>query len=121
MDASENKLAVVTGANTGLGFETSLGLAKENYTVVLACRSEEKANSAMARIRRQVPDASLDFIALDLVDRDSIRQFADTYSQRYDHLNLLVNNAGVMGPAHTLSRRMTWSCSSMPITLDIFT
>jgi NAD(P)-dependent dehydrogenase (short-subunit alcohol dehydrogenase family) len=104
MSSSEQKIAVVTGANTGLGFETSLGLARQGYTVVLACRSEEKANSAMLRIRRQVPNANLDFIAVDLVDRESVRQFADSYSQRYDHLNALINNAGVMGPPYTITQ-----------------
>lgn len=105
MTSAQQKIAVVTGANTGLGFETSLGLAKEkNYTVVLACRSQAKANDAIERIKRQVPAASLDFIPLDLIDRESIRQFADTFSQRYDHLNLLVNNAGVMGPPYTITR-----------------
>jgi NAD(P)-dependent dehydrogenase (short-subunit alcohol dehydrogenase family) len=104
MSSDKQKIAVVTGANTGLGLETSTGLAKEGYTVVLACRSQPKANGAIERIRRQVPAARLDFIPLDLIDRDSIRQFADTFAQRYDHLDLLVNNAGVMGPPYTITR-----------------
>ena len=103
-ESTNQKTAIVTGANTGLGFETSLGLARQGYKVVLACRSEEKANAAMEQIKRQAPEASLDFIALDLVDRGSIRRFADTFSQRYDHLNVLVNNAGVMGPPYTITK-----------------
>lgn len=97
------KIAIVTGANTGLGLATGRGLAEAGYTVILACRSEAKARSAMDEIRRMVPTASLDFIALDLIDRDSIRQFSATFSSRYDHLNLLVNNAGVMGPEYTIT------------------
>ncbi|MBT8147950.1 MAG: SDR family NAD(P)-dependent oxidoreductase [Gammaproteobacteria bacterium] len=104
MTSTEKKVAVVTGANTGLGLETSLGLARAGYTVVLACRSEAKATAAMEQIKRQVADASLDFIPLDLVDRQSIRQFAEVFSQRYDHLNVLVNNAGVMGPPYTITQ-----------------
>ncbi len=101
---TDQKIAIVTGANTGLGFETSLGLAKEGYTVIMACRSATKANEAIAAIKHSVPDATLDFIALDLVDRDIIHQFAKTFSDRYDHLNLLINNAGVMGPPYTLTK-----------------
>lgn len=103
MTVEVEKVAVVTGANTGLGFATSAGLAKAGYTVVLACRSEAKAKAAMDRIRGKVPAAKLDFIALDLIDRDSVRDFAETFSERYDHLNVLVNNAGVMGPPYTIT------------------
>lgn len=101
---TDQKIAIVTGANTGLGFETSLGLAKEGYAVIMACRSAAKADEAIARIKRTAPDATLDFIALDLVDRDIIRQFAKTFCDRYNHLDILVNNAGVMGPPYTLTK-----------------
>jgi len=97
------KIAIVTGANTGLGFATSVGLAKEGYTVVLACRTEAKANTAITKIKSQNPEAKLDFIALDLINRESIKRFADTFSSRYEYLNLLVNNAGVMGPPYTIT------------------
>lgn len=103
MTADLQKIAVVTGANTGLGFATSTGLASAGYTVVLACRSESKAKAAMDRIKGEVPAAKLDFIPLDLIDRDSIKGFAETFSGRYDYLNLLVNNAGVMGPPYTIT------------------
>ena len=98
-----SKIAIVTGANTGLGYETSLGLAKEGYKVIFGCRSQAKANDAMKKIKRTLPKADLDFIPLDLVDRDNIRAFAKTFSKRYDHLDILVNNAGVMGPAYTVT------------------
>ena len=97
-------VAVVTGANTGLGYETSLGLAKRNYAVVLACRSEDKAKEAIARIEQQVASAELAFLPLDLVDRDGIRRFADAFSREHEHLDVLVNNAGVMGPPRTITK-----------------
>ncbi len=97
------KIAIVTGANTGLGYETTLALAKEGYTVVLACRNQQKAQEAIDRIRQQVASAKLAFIKLDLVDRQVIREFADSFSRDYDHLDLLVNNAGVMGPEYTIT------------------
>ena len=70
------KNCLVTGANTGLGYETSLGLARRGYTVVLACRDEEKARQAAARIEKEVPTSNLEILPLDLIDRDSIRGFA---------------------------------------------
>lgn len=103
MATDQNRIAIVTGANTGLGFATSLELAKKGFTVVLACRSKEKADTAMSNIQRTHPDASLDFIPLNLIDRDSIKQFSATFSERYNHLDLLINNAGVMGPPHTIT------------------
>lgn len=99
----QNAIAVVTGANTGLGLETARGLAGEGFTVVLACRSEAKAKAAMDKIKARNPGAKLDFIPLDLVDRQSIRDFAEAFGNRYRYLNLLVNNAGVMGPPYTIT------------------
>lgn len=103
MTRDQKKVAVVTGANTGLGLQTSLGLAKAGYNVVLACRSEAKAQTAMEKIKNEVPSATLDFLELDLIDRNNTRQFATAFSQNYDHLDLLVNNAGVMGPDYTIT------------------
>ena len=97
------KTAIVTGANTGLGFETSLGLAKAGHHVVLACRTEAKARDAMARITRAVPEAALSFLPLDLIDRESIKAFAAAFSEQFERLDLLVNNAGVMGPPYTIT------------------
>ncbi len=97
------KTAIVTGANTGLGYEASLALAKEGYTVVLGCRSQEKAEDAIKRMKRSEPTAKLEFIKLDLIDRQVIRDFVDTFSKQHDHLDLLINNAGVMGPDYTIT------------------
>ncbi len=97
------KIAIVTGANTGLGFETCLGLAKQGYHVVLACRSEQKANEAASRISKKVRGASTQCIPLDLIDRQSIRNFVKSFEQTHDHLDLLINNAGVMGPPYTIT------------------
>ena len=93
---------VVTGANTGLGFEAARVLAARGGEVVLACRSEDKAREAMARISRESPHAKLDFAELDLGDLDAVRRSAESLSQR-ENLDVLVNNAGVMIPplSHT--------------------
>jgi NAD(P)-dependent dehydrogenase (short-subunit alcohol dehydrogenase family) len=86
------RIAVVTGANSGLGYQTSLALAAKGARVVMACRSPERGTAAVARLKASVPDADVDLRPLDLADLDSVRAFADTV----ETVDLLVNNAGVM-------------------------
>ncbi|MFD1513824.1 oxidoreductase [Halomarina rubra] len=90
------RTAVVTGANSGLGFETSRELAAAGAHVVLACRDTERGREAATEIREETTDASLELLELDLADLASIRSFAETFGRRHDTLDLLVNNAGVM-------------------------
>jgi len=90
------KFAVVTGANSGLGLHTAAALAGKGARVLLACRDAAKAEAAMQQIRAQAPSAQLEFLALDLADLASVRQFAATLLQREPRLDLLCNNAGVM-------------------------
>jgi NAD(P)-dependent dehydrogenase (short-subunit alcohol dehydrogenase family) len=93
------KVALVTGANSGIGFETARTLAARGADVVLACRSEAKALAAMAVIRATQPDARLEFLALDLSDLDAVRAAAAELARRHERLDILCNNAGVMGHA----------------------
>ncbi len=90
------KVIVVTGANSGLGYEGSLALARQGAHVALACRNMEKGETAVNQIRQQVPDASLKLMALDLADLASIRQFAQDFRASHDRLDVLINNAGIM-------------------------
>lgn len=94
------KVAIVTGANTGLGYETAKSLAELKFHVVLACRSQKKAEEAMESIRNSLPDAKLDFIALDLGSLDSVKEFSQTFIGQYSRLDLLINNAGLMMPPY---------------------
>ncbi len=89
------KNAVVTGGNIGLGFKTSLELARKGAWVTLACRDEDKGKAAIERIRDKVPEARLDFISLDLVNSQSISHFSEQFGSKNKHLNILVCNAGV--------------------------
>jgi NAD(P)-dependent dehydrogenase (short-subunit alcohol dehydrogenase family) len=91
----KGKLAVVTGANSGIGWNTALELARAGSEVVLTARSEAKGKDAIDRIRRQVPKAQVRFGLLDLASLDSVRAFAASISGEAK-LDLLVNNAGVM-------------------------
>jgi protochlorophyllide reductase len=105
------RVALVTGANSGLGLETARALAASGATVVLACRSARKAEEArtrllrdLAREPRQSPHGGLDVLPLDLADLASVRAAAATLADRYGALDLLINNAGVMAPPRTLTR-----------------
>ena len=91
------KTAVVTGANSGLGLETSRWLAASGARVIMTCRSQSKADTAMADIRNSHAQANLDFVALDLSSLDSVRSAATALKEKTDQLDILVNNAGVMG------------------------
>ena len=90
------RLAVVTGANTGLGYETARYFAEKDMKVVMACRNRERAEAAMERILEAVPGAELEFMELDLSSLASVRRFAETFRGKYDQLDLLINNAGIM-------------------------
>ena len=90
------KLAVITGASTGIGVETARALTAAGATVVLAARNTARTDEAAASIRARVPGAQVEVGMLDLASLESVRQFAAWYLDTHDELNVLVNNAGVM-------------------------
>ncbi len=87
---------MVTGANSGLGFESALALARAGAEVVLACRDQTKGADAADRITGSVPSATLSLEPLDLSDLSSVRAFAAAIGERHAGLDILLNNAGVM-------------------------
>ena len=90
------RVAVITGANTGLGFETAAALAEHGAHVVLAVRNLDKGKDAATLISRRSPNASVALQELDLTSLDSIRAAADQLRSDNDRIDLLINNAGVM-------------------------
>lgn len=91
------RVAVVTGANTGIGYETARALAARGATVVLACRNAERAADAARRIGAAAPGAVVDTARLDLGSLESVRAAAADIRSRHDRIDLLINNAGVTG------------------------
>jgi NAD(P)-dependent dehydrogenase (short-subunit alcohol dehydrogenase family) len=92
------RVAIVTGANSGIGLDAARRLASAGARVVMACRDTAKGDAAAAAIRAEAPNALLDVVALDLASLDSVRAFAAGYE--HDRLDLLINNAGVMVPPY---------------------
>ncbi len=90
------KLAYVTGANSGIGYHAALQLARAGAAVVLACRDGAKAGAARDRILAQLPAAQLEIAELDLASLASVRTAAESFIATNRHLDLLINNAGVM-------------------------
>lgn len=93
----DGKTVIVTGANSGIGFETTAELAGHGAIVVMACRNPEKASNAADRIRERQPRGTLDVMQLDVSDLDSVTAFAQAFKSRYTRLDILCNNAGIMG------------------------
>lgn len=91
------KTVLVTGANTGLGFEISRHLALKGARVLMACRDRTKGADAIARLKEERPEADLQFVALDLADMNSIRSAAEAVKGEA-RVDVLVNNAGLMMP-----------------------
>ena len=90
------RTAVITGANTGLGYETAAALAAKGAHVVLAVRNPDKGKEAALRIERATPGAHVALQELDLTSLDSVRAAAEQLKSNYDAIDLLINNAGVM-------------------------
>lgn len=96
MPGQEGKTAVVTGANSGLGFHTSSALAKKGARVIMACRNLEKGEAARQHIVEEGVAAEPEVWKLDLASLESVKKFARTFADKETKLDLLINNAGLM-------------------------
>lgn len=95
------KTFIVTGANSGIGFEAARVLADKGATVVLACRSADRGQQALDAVKQQHPQADVALALLDLSDLASIQGFAQRFRRSHGKLDVLINNAGVMVPPFT--------------------
>jgi protochlorophyllide reductase len=96
MPELQGRVALVTGANSGLGLETTRALAAKGAHVIMACRNQEKGAQAQDSLEKSIPAASLELAELDLASLASIRAFAERFQAQHTQLDLLFNNAGVM-------------------------
>jgi NAD(P)-dependent dehydrogenase (short-subunit alcohol dehydrogenase family) len=95
------KVIVVTGANSGVGFEASREFARKGAHTILACRDPVKAQVALTRIREEIPEAQAQILRLDLASLNSVHQFTTAVRAGHDRLDVLVNNAGLGGIPYT--------------------
>ena len=91
-----DRVALVTGANRGLGLEIASALALKGAHLVMACRDVEKGDEAAASVRRAMPSVQIEVMRLDIADLGSIRRFAQEFASRFRRLDLLVNNASAI-------------------------
>lgn len=101
------RVVVVTGASSGLGYEVARYLAEGGNDVILACRSEERANRAIEKIKRLHPNALVTFMQLDLASVESVRKFVENWHASGKQLHVLVNNAGSMPAFKDNTRHFT--------------
>ncbi|MFB9080620.1 oxidoreductase [Flavobacterium procerum] len=92
------KTVIITGANVGIGYETALALYEKGANVILACRDEKKGESAAKEISKTNHKGSIEVLKLDLSDLNSVKEAAEIFKSKYQKLDILINNAGVMAP-----------------------
>lgn len=99
----DGKVAIVTGANSGMGKETAIDLARRGGKVYLACRDTKKGEDALKEVKEKSKSSNVHFLQLDLASLDSIREFSAKFHTMENCLHILVNNAGVMACAKSLT------------------
>ncbi|TMW62803.1 hypothetical protein Poli38472_005421 [Pythium oligandrum] len=105
----KDKTAIVTGANTGIGFATALRLAEHGARVIVACRSEERGRQAVKEMQAELDaqpkqaGGSVEFMKLDLSSMAGTRRFAEDFNGQFNRLDLLINNAAVVSPSEPLT------------------
>ena len=97
----KGRVVIVTGSSSGIGFEAARALLNKNAKVIIAVRNTEKGIAAANKIKKANNSADVEFMLLDLASLDSIHQFANNFKGKYNRLDLLINNAGVMIPPYS--------------------
>lgn len=90
------KICLVTGANSGIGYAISLGLAKMGATVVMVCRNKSRGQMALTKIKKKSDNSSISLLIADLSSQTAIRQLVTDYKKNFKKLDVLINNAGVI-------------------------
>lgn len=98
------KIAIVTGANSGIGFEVTVGLVKKDFEVIMACRNIPKAEEAKNKILTIHPNAKINIMKVDTSSLKEVKKFADEFLKKYKNLHLLINNAGIMMSPYQMTK-----------------
>ena len=99
----QGKLCLVTGANSGMGRAAAVALARQNAHVIVACRDERKAQATRDELVAESGNASIEYLWGDLSSRGEIHSLAETFHERHEHLDILLNNAGMIAGPRTLT------------------
>lgn len=99
----EGKICLITGANSGIGKATAIGLAKLNATIVMLCRDKNRGEIAQKEIIELTGNKKVDLLLCDLSSHEDIRKFVSEFKNKYQNLHVLINNAGVMKKQGSLS------------------
>jgi NAD(P)-dependent dehydrogenase (short-subunit alcohol dehydrogenase family) len=100
----KGKVIIITGSSSGLGYETARVLANKNATVIVAVRSELKGYAAVENIKAENPNADIQMMLVDLSNLASVKKFSASFKKKFNKLDLLINNAGVMNPPYTKTK-----------------
>jgi len=101
----ENRVFLITGANSGLGYETSKFLLEKGATVVMCCRDLVKGERAKKELLRQNFPGNIELYQLDLSDLTKTKKFTQTFKNKFNYLDVLINNAGIMAPPKTFTKQ----------------
>ena len=93
----DGKTIIITGANTGIGYEAALELAKRNARIILACRDPKRGQDAVDRIKAESKNDNVELELLNLASLKSIKEFSERILKKIDKLDILINNAGLAG------------------------
>ncbi|MFX1601790.1 MAG: SDR family NAD(P)-dependent oxidoreductase, partial [Promethearchaeota archaeon] len=92
----KGKICMITGANSGIGKATAIGLAKMSANIVIVCRNKERGEVAREEIIKESGNKNVDLLICDLSSQDQIRKLVNEFRKKYQNLHVLINNAGVM-------------------------
>ena len=90
------KVAIITGANSGMGFEETKAVAQKGYHTIMACFTPKTAQKKCEQLIRETGNKQIEVIGIDLSNLATVRAFADKIKERFTHIDLLMNNAGTM-------------------------
>ena len=96
VNKTASKVAIITGAGTGMGFEEAKAVAAKGYYTIMACHHPAEAEEKRQEIIRETGNGNVEVMGIELADLSAVRRFADGIKARFDHIDLLMNNAGTI-------------------------